>query len=364
MTRTQNRNRTNARSTQSRKGAKTNTKSRNTSARTNSRGKNERGAKQANPNDARGVILGLVCVIAAILHFTGDSNGFFTGLHNLADGLMGSLSIVVPILLGWLCVRAFRASHRGETGVKWIIAPVLEVMCLLTIVQSFHVDKLRETLSIEGYFNFIGHAYGARLGGGVLGSIVGYPLTRVLTEWGVLVVFTALMIFILHSDGLISVFNIASFLSAKGRAAGKKIGDVAGDVGHRVSDSIRIRAAERKQSEEKLFIDDIYKGDGEQGVEAYDLSKGSRRKTKVTQVNAVGDELVVPEVKPATNKTGKRAKSEDTEAYRRYESTPDILEELRNEDPKARNDKFMRDALSDHSAPRKPVLTFDYTPNS
>ncbi|MBQ3668109.1 MAG: hypothetical protein II920_02665, partial [Clostridia bacterium] len=172
------------------------------------------------------------------------------------------------------------------------------------------------------------------------------------------------MIFILHSDGLISVFNIASFLSAKGRAAGKKIGDVAGDVGHRVSDSIRIRAAERKQSEEKLFIDDIYKGDGEQGVEAYDLSKGSRRKTKVTQVNAVGDELVVPEVKPATNKTGKRAKSEDTEAYRRYESTPDILEELRNEDPKARNDKFMRDALSDHSAPRKPVLTFDYTPNS
>ena len=35
-------------------------------------------APQTNPNDARGVLLGLSCIIVTILHFTGESNAFFT----------------------------------------------------------------------------------------------------------------------------------------------------------------------------------------------------------------------------------------------------------------------------------------------
>ena len=347
------------------------------------KGNGARAAKSApktppsNPNDARGIMLGLACVLTFILKFAGEGNGLLKWLHALAEGLMGNMSIVLPILLGWLCVRAFRASRRGEKGARWVFMPICASVSLLTIVQAFEVDALKKNLGINGYVNFIDKAYEARRGGGAVGSLMGYPLTNVITEWGVLIVFTALIVFMLHRDGIISVFNIASFLSDKSRKAGEKLGDAAGSMGRAVSDRVKTISEERKRKHDELFNEEIYRGEETSPVAPYDLSKGGK-KPRVTGVRAVGDEFVVPRTDKnrAVKKKSKEKPAEKTDIFelspkgskagdkaasrREYDDAYDILADLRSEDPKKRNERFVKNALQDHSASPKPVLTFDY----
>ena len=322
---------------------------------------------QSNPNDARGVLLALGGALIAILHFTGDNGGFFSFLHRLAEGLMGSMTIALPILLFWLCVRAFRASRRADTGAKWVFMPLCALMSLLTVVQSFSVDELRSRLGIDGYVNFIGKAYSARQGGGALGSVLAYPLTGIITEWGVLIVFTALMVYLLHKDGLINVFGIASYVSDKGRIASEKISGAAGEVGKKVSDRVKTMSEERKKAREEIFNEQIFSGETDEPVTPYDLEKGVGRKRKVTGLGSVGDEFVVPDIASSRGKKPKKQVSADpfkSRAQKEYDETFDLFEVIKNEDPKKRNERFIDNALKDHSASPRPVLTYDYGPKS
>ena len=186
-----------------------------------------------------------------------------------------------------------------------------------------------------------------------------------------LVVFVALIVFMLHKDGLISVFSIASFISDKSRIAGEKIGSAAENAGKKVSDKMKTMSEERKRAREELFNEEIYRGENGEPVRPYDLEKGGK-KTRVTGINAVGDEFVVPDVGKQRSKKKTRVQSDDlfepgytgnakSSAQREYDSAYDLLEELKNEDPKKRNERFITNALKDHSASPKPVLTYDYT---
>ncbi|MBQ9408981.1 MAG: DNA translocase FtsK [Clostridia bacterium] len=176
----------------------------------------------------------------------------------------------------------------------------------------------------------------------------------------------------LHKDGIISIFNIASFISDKSRVAGEKIGSAAESMGRHVSDRVKTISEERRRAREELFIEDIYRGEDGEPVQPFDLEKGSK-KPRVTGIKAVGDEFVVPDLgkEKAAKSKKRKAQTDDlfeagykgkekSSAQREYDSTYDLLEDIRREDPKSRNERFVKNALKDHSASPKPVLTFDY----
>ncbi|MBR4235590.1 MAG: hypothetical protein IKR85_05960 [Clostridia bacterium] len=326
-----------------------------------------RGAKAqkgGNPNDARGLLLLFLSVVVLILHFSGSPNTVLAWLHDFASGLMGSLSILLPLILIWLSVRAFRASRRGEEDAMWAFLPIVIGFSVFTAVQGFHVDNIVAGLGIKkSYANFLTHAYDAQAGGGLIGSLAAYPLTRLITRWGTLIVCLALGAFALHKSGLISLNTIGGFIGKNGHSLGVRMKELTGNLEKKVSGKVKELSAERRRSREELFDDEIYHGSVKAPVKPHDLSK-DKSKSKVTKLAGIGDVFDVPEITRAPS-SRKKTVSFDVEGdYTPYTPKSDITREIEREDPSARNDRFIKSALSDHSRKPKPKLTFNYTPES
>ena len=290
--------------------------------------------KNVNPNETRGTVLALAAVLVGILHFLGDSNPFLAYLHTLAQGLMGTLSILLPILLAILSLSAFRAASHQDESAHWAFLPCLLFLSILSAVQGFFVSHVLASMGIPGYFNFVAQAYRMCEGGGAVGSLAGYPLTQLLTPWGALACIVLLWVAILQKTGLISITAVGGFLKRKTQDAGKKIGGMAE----------KIKPAGSNRTE--LFIDDIYKGKVGK-PRPNDLSKAKAANTKVVPLKGVGDAFAVPQV-------GKKASTQKAEAKgarrlfgggRKNEAKDySILDDLAREDQQTKNDRFMRQA--------------------
>lgn len=352
-------NTSSARSGARKPAARSRTAAKNTSAASRSRGKKTSAPRRetySNPNDARGFFLiafSLVCFVAYFMSREG-------WLFEFTAGLFGNLRILLPIQLLWLGIRALRAAKRGNDTFDWIVLPLVLGVCLLSAVQAFHVEDILAGLKIKnGYANFLTHAYDARRGGGLFGSLIGYPMQRLIAAGGSLVVYLIIAVFALNRDGLINVSAIAKTLGKGGRIAGEKLGDIGGRVGEKISET-RTALANRRANDETIFDEEIYTGAGESPVKPYDLSKKSGRSV-VRSVDPVGDIFEVPtEGSRRARKAGKASSASDRGTARPAGKTPDILREIENGSKEERNEKYMRDAMRPHGASPKPKLTYNY----
>ena len=291
--------------------------------------------RNVNPNETRGTVLGLAAVLTGILHFLGDSNPFLAYLHTLAQGLMGSLSVLLPVLLALLSVRAFQYASRKDESCRWPILPCLLFVSVLSAVQAFYVTHVEASMGIPGYFNFITQAYRMCEGGGAIGSLIGYPLTQLLTKWGALACIVLIWIAIMQKTGLISIAAIGGFLGRKSREAGEKIGSF--------SDKVRTRSTERNNS--GIFNEEIYKGEVS-GLRPNDLGKGKEPDRRVVPLKGVGDEFSVPSL----GAKGKK-KQTDAQSKKGFFGTGkskrkgfSLLDELAHEDQQTKNERFMKQA--------------------
>ncbi len=303
-----------------------------------------RPAPQVRRGDSRetfGTLMAFLSVIVLILHFTGDSNGALKGLHALAEGLFGSLSLLLPALLIALSVAALIAAKR-KSGPAWAILPIAAVLSLLTAVQGFYVNKVLASIGIRGYVNFLRQAYKMREGGGALGSLLAYPL-KLLTPWGTLLALFALWFLLLQSKGIISVSRMGSALSKGGRDAKKKLDGYV--------DKVRTRSEQRRLEHEKLFEEEIDSTPGSHGVHLPFLGISGKSKSRVTALESVGDEFTVPSVDAPKSRTKAKAaparapeKPFGGEPYTVSSRNRGILDEVDAEPLETRSERFMRSA--------------------
>ncbi|MBR7041707.1 MAG: DNA translocase FtsK [Clostridia bacterium] len=153
-------------------------------------------------------------------------------------------------------------------------------------------------MGLKTYTNFLAQAYRMGEGGGLIGSFLGYPLTRLITKWGTLVALLALSVFMLQKSGALSVGDVA----AKALNQGKKAAEGVSNVARKTVNGINERR-HRKQ-EEELFNEQIYDGQDVPPLDTRGLSGKKRVRSRVTPIKGVGDEYTVPSV---TNKKPKRS---------------------------------------------------------
>ncbi len=297
--------------------------------------------KRGDPRETFGTLMAFLSVIVLILHFAGDSNGPLRGLHALAEGLFGGMSLLLPALLFALCVAAFFAAKR-KSGPGWAILPVAAVFSLLTAVQGFFVKKVLASIGIRGYVNFLRQAYKMREGGGALGSLLAYPL-KILTPWGTLLVLFAVWFLLLQSKGVISVSRMGSALSRGGRDAKKKLDGYV--------DKVRTRNEQRRIEHEKLFEEEIDSAPASSGVHLPFLGRLGKGQSRVTALQSVGDEFTVPSVDASAGR-GKGKASPVRAQDKPYKGEPytvsdrkrGILDEVDAEPLETRSERFMRSA--------------------
>ncbi len=304
----------------------------------------EEPVKRVNPNEGRGTLLAFACGIVLILHFTGDSNGALKGLHTFAQGMMGNLTLLLPALLFWMCIRAYRAARRQNEGIGWMLLPLAVLFTILTAVQSFFVKKVLASVGIRGFANFIRQAYKMCEGGGVLGSLLAYPL-KFLTPWGTLFVLLATWFVALQFSGVISLSAMSDALTKGKESAARKFEE------HK--EKKRIRNEQKQKEHEQLFQEDI-DNSNESGrrIRLPKLHIGSQ--SRVTEIANPGDEYTVPDVTRDSAPSKRRDTSAKTNAPKRKTTdegvghtggkSRSIIHDVEDEDMTTRSERFMRSA--------------------
>ena len=243
-----------------------------------------------NPNEARATLFLLIAAIMLAILLGGDRNAALEWTNGFLRGLFGSLTVLVIMLFALLGVLAFAASRRGNTGVKWALTPTLICFFVLSVTQGFYVEKVEASMGLKTYANFLAQAYRMGEGGGLVGSFIGYPLTKLLTKWGTLVALLALSVFLLQKSGALSVGDVASKALNQGKRAAKGVSEVA----RKTVDGINEKR--RRRQEEELFNEQIYDGQDVHPLDTQGLSGKKHGKTRVTPLKGVGDEYTVPSV--------------------------------------------------------------------
>ena len=214
-----------------------------------------------NPNEARATLLLLAAAIMLAIVLGGDRNAALEWTNGLLEGLFGSLTVLVIMLFALLGVLAFAASRRGNAGVKWAVTPALICFFVLSATQGFYVEKVEASMGLKTYANFLALAYRMGEGGGLIGSLIGYPLTKLLTKWGQLAALLALSLFLLQKSGALSVGDTAAKAWNTGKKAGASLSRAAVSVTNVARKKVRDASDERRRrQEEKLFNDTIYDG--------------------------------------------------------------------------------------------------------
>ena len=251
-----------------------------------------------NPNEARATLFLLIAAVMLAIVLGGDRNAALEWTNGFFRGLFGSLIVLVIMLLALLGVLAFAVSRRGNSGIKWALTPSLICFFVLSAIQGFHVAKVEASMGLKTYTNFLAQAYRMGEGGGLIGSFLGYPLTRLITKWGTLVALLALSVFMLQKSGALSVGDVA----AKALNQGKKAAEGVSNVARKTVNGINERR--RRKQEEELFNEQIYDGQDVPPLDTRGLSGKKRVRSRVTPIKGVGDEYTVPSV---TNKKPKRS---------------------------------------------------------
>ena len=171
------------------------------------------------------------------------------------------------------------------------------------------MEKVEASMGLKTYANFLAQAYRMGEGGGLIGSLIGYPLTKLLTKWGQLAALLALSLFLLQKSGALSVGDTAAKAWNTGKKAGASLSRAAVSVTNVARKKVRDASDERRRrQEEKLFNDTIYDGQDVPPLDAQDLSRKKPVRSKVTAIKGVGDEYTVPSVsnKKARSSSGNR----------------------------------------------------------
>src|SRR6187551_2078724 len=145
------------------------------------------GAKAVSPDvrrDGAAVLLLIGAVLVAASEWFGIGGWAGTAIHTVCAGLFGVLAKLLPIALGALAIRLFRAPQEGHTNHRIMVGLLF---LALTVDSIIHIAK-GEPSPAGGWDDVMA-------AGGLLGFLVGTPLATVLTSG--LAVFVLVMLSLL-----------------------------------------------------------------------------------------------------------------------------------------------------------------------
>lgn len=188
-------------------------------------------------------LLGLACLIV-------PSNALLLlWVRREIQGLMGNLSFMLPALVFWSgLLLAFSA--RNNVRLSSIALATLLIVCFATLLQIAKFNRIETLLMGEGrlftYHNFLWKSYNASVsvpyGGGILGAVLAYPLTRAMDSWGA----SLLLLFVMGAD-LVLLFRVSM------ASVGEKVGDWAQQAMEQAKERYQESREERlRRREERL----------------------------------------------------------------------------------------------------------------
>ena len=371
---------------------------RNAASRANRAGSSRKPSKKQ--YERRELLPSALFVVAILMLFASfipaDEYSSLYNVRHFLTGLVGGMSWTLPIVFGCAGFLSFRISgDKGQLRRLLLLLSVFE-LSLLAAVEAFSCDAIAAQMHLKGYFNFLSFAYRHHAGGGMLGAIIGWPLTSLLTRWGAMLSSVLFMLLCLIGMQLVSVRRItekvnrsiqsyreshpprektpapkpvrtASASRARGDAVSKEEVFVSG-VQLPKKTPARPRPEDRTPSRRKapggsLYDEKIATDVKETNapVDVPRLAKKTASRRKVTAVNPPEGGLTIPEVNPMPeyrlDDILPPKKKPQPESRLKIESI-DLMEAVRSDDPKKRNEDYVKNALGNHARRPKPVLTY------
>lgn len=120
-------------------------------------------------------------------------------MHDFLFGIFGVCAFILPVLLGLIAVMMAFDRLKGKIKSKVILSTVL---CVLIIAA---VDIFTNSAAEDSFFKYISTAYSdgvALHGGGVIGGLIGYPLTLAFAGGAKIIVIIAIITLALITAGV------------------------------------------------------------------------------------------------------------------------------------------------------------------
>ncbi len=298
--------------------------------------------------------VGLAILTAFIAIAGREAHSMLYSVRSVISGLTGIMLWSLPFAFIGAGVFAF-ISKDNKDGVmkRWLLALALEA-CILSAVEVFYITKIEAEMGYAQYINFLSFAYRAHDGGGLLGAILAWPVTKLLTEWGAVLLFVLILLMLLV---VMRVLSLSDLFRKKDKPVNTKEAEKSKKP---VKPAARPAAKPVvKRSNEGLYSEDMSTGEfpANMRVRMPKLERGGAKR-EVTPVRSPGKSLEIPEVeridpRPSKPRTKEKRREEPVEIEK-----IDLMQAVREEDPNERNKRYVDNALKSHSRKRKPVLTY------
>ena len=295
----------------------------------------------------RTLLLLVLMIVLIVFQIEGRGSERLSGVSAFGAGILGSTAVWIPaVFLALLAFSSYIANRREDGSARWILIPVISVLLLLTDIEAFFVEEIRETGTL-GYVDFLVKAYRQQTGGGLFGALLAYPLESVLGPGFTTVLLIAAEGLILHFSGVIDGNAIASLIGKGASAAGRGVADAAVATAGKVRTAVREHKAERETLYEETIDDSDMDG------EDVEIPKLDGKKKRMEPVSPVGDEFEVP----VAGRKKKKASAPDPDHVLDFLDPPvkpagtkspaakpapsKLTEDISREDPQKRNTRYI-----------------------
>lgn len=171
------------------------TGAKNTQSKGKDKGKAQPAHEKGLGREVAGVLLFFAGILLLYFLITGHERGAGKVIVDIARSLAGSLSFVLPFLLGWGGITTAFSGRKKERKPGRVLLVALLVLLVMTMVHLFRFDAIMEGARLWNYETFLQRSWKYRVGGaGVLGALLCWPLERNLGLAGAIMMLVALIL--------------------------------------------------------------------------------------------------------------------------------------------------------------------------
>ena len=144
-----------------------------------------------------------VAILLLYICFASPQAGTSMGeIKNILCALGGDVAFVLPLILVWIGVLLIGSARGKRPSPLVITCDALLFVCLFTAVHLFSAERIcRERMTIQTFANFVSKSYGYGKGGGVIGSLLAWPLYHNLGVAGGFIAVLLLAVLLVTATG-------------------------------------------------------------------------------------------------------------------------------------------------------------------
>ena len=186
------------------------------------------------------ILFGGMAILISYVVFFAPAEGMLSGFRTVLKGLFGSLMVLTPFILLYICVLSACRAAGKRVAIWRVLANLGLILCLYSAVELFYLEGVEKAYNVVlSWADFVVKSYRYSAGGGAAGALIAAAVYPYLGAWG----------------GLIAVIVLATLLMA----VTGKLGKIAGLVqkGAHSADQRRLerRSAGMFNADERSLLD-------------------------------------------------------------------------------------------------------------